>query len=46
VLALYRSGQDAFTKDDLQVVEAIAFRLGAIIEQAVTPKAAAASATS
>ncbi len=46
VLAVYRSGQDAFTKDDLQVVEAIAFRLGAIIEQADTPKAAAASATS
>ncbi len=46
VLALYRSGQDAFTKDDLQVVEAITFRLGAVIEQAVTPKAAAATATS
>ena len=46
VLALYRSGQDAFTKDDLQVVEAITFRLGAVIEQAVMPKAAAATATS
>jgi putative nucleotidyltransferase with HDIG domain len=44
VLALYRARQDAFTKDDLQVVEAIAFRLGAAIEQALTPKAAGASA--
>src|SRR5271165_1868221 len=46
VLALYRAPQDAFTKDDLQVVEAITFRLGALIEQAVRPKAAAATATS
>jgi len=44
VLALYRARQDAFTKDDLQVVEAIAFRLGAAIEQALMPKAAGASA--
>jgi len=46
VLALYRAGQDAFTQDDLQVVEAIAFRLGAVIEQTVTPKAAGAAAAS
>jgi GAF domain-containing protein len=46
VLALYRARQDASTKDDLQVVEAIAFRLGAVIEQAVTPKATGATAAS
>jgi putative nucleotidyltransferase with HDIG domain len=46
VLALYRARQDAFTKDDLQVIEAIAFRLGAVIEQAVTPKAVGATAAS
>jgi putative nucleotidyltransferase with HDIG domain len=32
VLALYRAGQDAFTADDLQVVEAIGARIGAAIE--------------
>ncbi|MGA8442907.1 MAG: HD domain-containing phosphohydrolase [Candidatus Sulfotelmatobacter sp.] len=46
VLALYRARQDAFTKDDLQVVEAIAFRLGAVLEQIVIPKAAGATAAS
>ncbi|MGA7401319.1 MAG: HD domain-containing phosphohydrolase, partial [Terriglobales bacterium] len=46
VLALYRAPQDAFTKDDLLVVEAIVFRLGAVIEQAVTPKAVGATAAS
>ena len=45
VLALYRARQDAFTKDDLQVVEAIAFRLGAVIEQGVTPTPKAVGAT-
>src|SRR5271155_5501673 len=33
VLALYRTGQDAFSKDDLEIVEAITSRLGAWIEQ-------------
>jgi putative methionine-R-sulfoxide reductase with GAF domain len=39
VLALYRAHQDAFTKEDLQVVETIAARLGAVIERAAIPKA-------
>jgi putative nucleotidyltransferase with HDIG domain len=43
VLALYRARQDAFSKDDLQVVETIASRLAAVIEQAL-PKAAATAA--
>jgi putative nucleotidyltransferase with HDIG domain len=34
VLALYRAGQDAFTNDDLRVVEAIASGLGVAIENA------------
>ena len=44
VLALYRARQDAFTKDDLQVLETIASRLGAIIEQATPRKAAGTAA--
>ena len=44
VLALYRSGQDAFSKDDLHLVETIAVRLGAVIERAAQRKAAGASA--
>jgi putative nucleotidyltransferase with HDIG domain len=44
VLALYRVRQDAFTRDDLQVVEAIASRLGTDIEQANLGKAAATAA--
>jgi putative nucleotidyltransferase with HDIG domain len=44
VLALYRARQDDFTKDDLQVVEIISFRLGAAIEQACSPRTAGASA--
>src|SRR5271170_3631625 len=44
VLALYRARQDAFTKEDLQVVETIASRLGTAIEQAATSKAAATTA--
>jgi GAF domain-containing protein len=44
VLALYRAGQDAFTKDDLRVVEALTYRFGAAIEQAAIPKAAGTAA--
>jgi len=44
VLALYRSGQDAFTSDDLEVVEVLSFRAGTIIEEAARPKAAASMA--
>jgi putative nucleotidyltransferase with HDIG domain len=44
VLALYRARQDAFTRDDLQVVETLASGLGAAIEQATTRKAAATAA--
>ena len=42
VLGLYRTQQDAFTREDLQVVEIIVSRLGATIEQA--QKAARAAA--
>jgi putative nucleotidyltransferase with HDIG domain len=42
VLGLYRTQQDAFTKEDLQIVEIIVSRLGATIEQ--TQKAARAAA--
>jgi putative nucleotidyltransferase with HDIG domain len=44
VVALYRDLQDAFTKDDLAVVEALTFRLGPALEKAVTPQAAAVGA--
>jgi putative nucleotidyltransferase with HDIG domain len=44
VLALYRAGQDAFTPDDLQVVEAIGSGLGVAIENAGKAKAAAMGA--
>jgi len=44
VLALYRARQDAFTPDDLQVVETIAVRAGAAIEQAASPKVAGTAA--
>jgi putative nucleotidyltransferase with HDIG domain len=40
VLALYRTGQDAFTKDDLRVVETIVARIGLAIERAAQPRAA------
>jgi GAF domain-containing protein len=40
VLALYRARQDAFTKDDLRVLEAFGARLGPVIESAARPKAA------
>jgi putative nucleotidyltransferase with HDIG domain len=44
VLALYRADQDAFSKDDMEVVEAIVFRLGVAIEQSSVPKASRARA--
>ena len=44
VLALYRAGQDAFTADDLRVVEAIGAGLGVAIESAGKTKAAGAGA--
>jgi len=44
VLALYRFGQDAFTADDLQVLETIASGLGKVIESATAHKAAGAAA--
>ena len=42
VLALYRAGQDAFTADDLRVVEAIGLGMGVSIESAGKVKAAGA----
>jgi GAF domain-containing protein len=36
VLALYRAEQDAFTADDLQVVQAIGAGIGAAIERGRT----------
>jgi putative nucleotidyltransferase with HDIG domain len=44
VLALYRSAQDAFTADDLRIVETIGSELGSAIEAAAKPKAAGANA--
>jgi putative nucleotidyltransferase with HDIG domain len=44
VLALYRARQDAFSRDDLEVLETIGSRLGAIIEQATAIKAAGTAA--
>lgn len=44
VLALYRAGQDAFTRDDLRLLEAAVAGLGAAIEVASKPKAFAADA--
>jgi len=44
VLALYRSGEDAFTSDDLEVVEVLSFRAGTILEEAGRLKAAASTA--
>ena len=46
VLALYRAGQDAFTADDLRVVEAIGAGLGVAIENAGKLKASGAGAGS
>ena len=44
VLALYRAGHDAFTRDDLRLLEAAVAGLGAAIEMASKPKASAAGA--
>ena len=44
VLALYRAGQDAFTAEDLRVVEAVGAGLGAAIENVGMAKAAGAGA--
>jgi putative nucleotidyltransferase with HDIG domain len=44
VLALYRAGQDAFTADELLVLDAIGSTLGNLIQPASTPKAFSASA--
>ena len=46
VLALYRAGQDAFTPDDLRVVETIGAGLGIAIENADRTKASAVGAGS
>jgi putative nucleotidyltransferase with HDIG domain len=44
VLALYRAAQDAFTAEDLRVVEAIGAGIGIAIERVRTPKASAIGA--
>src|SRR5579864_4870819 len=44
VLALYRAGQDAFTPDDLRLLEAAVAGVGAAIEIASNPKASAVAA--
>jgi len=44
VLALYRTALDAFTPDDLRVVEAIAAGLGVLIESAAKQKSSARGA--
>jgi GAF domain-containing protein len=44
VLALYRTAQDAFSKEDLQVVETLVFGIAAAIEQSANSKATGASA--
>jgi putative nucleotidyltransferase with HDIG domain len=46
VLALYRADQDAFTADDLLIVEALSSGLGAVIESAGKIKSSAVSAGS
>jgi len=46
VLALYRAGQDAFTPDDLRIVEAIGTGMGVAIVSAAQPKASATGAGS
>ena len=46
VLALYRAAQDAFTPDDLRVVEAIGAGLGVAIEDAGKLKSSAIGAGS
>jgi putative nucleotidyltransferase with HDIG domain len=44
VLALYRTPQDAFTKDDLVIVETLVSRIGFAIDRAGKPKAAGVGA--
>ncbi len=44
MLALYRGDHDAFSKEDLQVVETIVVGLGASMEQSVPAKASVAHA--
>jgi putative nucleotidyltransferase with HDIG domain len=44
VLALYRAGQDAFTSDDLRIVEAIGAGIGVAIESASNTKVSAIGA--
>ncbi len=44
VLALYRAAQDAFSPDDLRVVEAIGAGIGNALESARTPRASAIGA--
>ncbi len=44
VLALYRTGQDAFSADDLHAVEILAAPLAAVIQTPAEPKTAATSA--
>jgi putative nucleotidyltransferase with HDIG domain len=44
VLALYRAAQDAFTADDLRVLEAIGTGIGIAIESVRTPRASAIGA--
>jgi GAF domain-containing protein len=39
VLALYRAGQDAFSKDDLALVEAMGLGIGDVVENIARPKA-------
>jgi GAF domain-containing protein len=46
VLALYRAGQDAFTADDLKILEAFAEDIGPAIETLTMHKANAAAAAS
>jgi putative nucleotidyltransferase with HDIG domain len=42
VLALYRAGQDAFTRDDLRLLEEVTSNLGCAIDEATRQKVAAA----
>jgi putative methionine-R-sulfoxide reductase with GAF domain len=44
VLALYRAGQDAFSQDDLRLVETAVSKMGHVTESAGKPKAALAAA--
>jgi putative nucleotidyltransferase with HDIG domain len=44
VVAIYRASQDAFTGDDLSIVETIVSRMGLFVERSTNPKAAAMAA--